>query len=140
MRYILKEALRKEKAPSIKDDLNRLIIDEGLDFLTLVDRRGTILLRLHNPGMLGDSLTEDPFVKNALDNKAISGTQVLSRDELLKEGKTLADKAVFSLVPTPKEKPIEKLDQTSGMVLKSAHPIVDGNGKVLGALLGGDPS
>ena len=137
IRYILKEALKREKALSIKDDMTKLMTDEGLDFLTLVGRKGTVLLRFHNPGMSGDSLTEDPFVKETLGNKAISGTQVLSREELLKEGKTLANKAVFSLIPTPKEKPIEKLDQTSGMVLKSAHPVVDANGQVLGALVGG---
>ena len=137
IRYTLKEALRKEKVSSIKDDLSRLMINEGLDFLALVDRKGTVLLRAHNPGISGDSLTEDPFVKEALNHKALSGTQMLSRDELLREGKTVANKAVFPLVPTPKEKPIENLELTSGMVLKSAHPVVDVNGKALGALVGG---
>ncbi len=137
IRYILREALKREKVLSIKDDLSRLMKDEGLDFLTLVDRNGTVLLRAHHPAMSGDSFTEDPFVKQALQNRAISGTQVLSREELLKEGKPLADKAVFFLIPTPKEKPIENLDQTSGMVLKSVYPVVDANGQVLGALVGG---
>jgi two-component system NtrC family sensor kinase len=136
IRYILKEALQKEKVSSLKDDLTRLMADEGLDFLTLLDPKGTVLLRVHHPGMSGDSLKDDPFVKDALNNKALSGTQVLSRDELSKEGKALAGKAVFPLVPTPKEKPIEKLDQTSGMVLKSAYPVVDAKGKVLGVLVG----
>jgi len=136
IRYILKGALQKEKVLSIKDDLTRLMTDEGLDFLTLLNQKGTVLLRAHHPGMSGDSLTDDPFVKDALNNKPISGTQVLSRDELSKEGKALAEKAVFSLVPTPKERPIEKLDQTSGMVLKSAYPVVDAKGKVLGVLVG----
>jgi two-component system NtrC family sensor kinase len=137
IRYILREALKREKALSIKDDLTRLMKDEGLDFLTLVDQKGTVLLRLHHPEMSGDSLAKDPFASEALQNHAISGTQVLSREELLKEGKPLADKAAFSLVPTPKEKPIETLDQTFGMVLKSAYPVVDANGQVLGALVGG---
>ncbi len=137
IRYILREALKKEKALSIKDDLTRLMKEEGLDFLTLVDRKGTVLLRLPHPERSGDNLTGDPFVREALKNKAVSGTQVLSREELLKEGKPLADKAVFSLIPTPKEKPIEALDQTSGMVLKSAHPVLDANGQGLGALVGG---
>ncbi len=136
-RYILREALKREKALSVKDDLSRLMKDEGLDFLTLVDRKGTVLLRFHQLEMSGDSLAGDPFVKEALQNHAISGTQVLSREELLKEGKPLADRAVFSLIPTPKEKPIENLDQTSGMVLKSAYPVVDTSGQVLGALVGG---
>jgi len=136
IRYILKEALERDKVLSIKEDLTRLMTDEGLDLLTLLDRRGTVLLRVHHPGMSGDSLKDDPFVRDALNNKALSGTQVLSRDELSKEGKALADKAVFPLVPTPKEKPIEKLAQTSGMVLKSAYPVVDAKGKVLGVLVG----
>jgi len=137
IRYILKEALQKEKALLIKDDMIRLMDDEGLDFLTLVNRKGAVLMRFRNPGMLGDSLIEDPFVKEAIRNKPLSGTQILSREELLKEGEVLADKASFQLIPTPKEKPIEKLEQTSGMVLKSAYPVVDVNGQVLGALVGG---
>lgn len=137
IRYILKGALQKERALLIKDDMTRLMADQGLDFLTLVNRKGTVLMRFHNPGMSGDSLTEDPFVKEAIRNKALSGTQVLLREELLKEGKTLANKAFFHLIPTPKEKPVEKLEQTSGMVLKSAYPVVDGNGQVLGVLVGG---
>lgn len=136
-RYILREALKREKALSMKDDLTALMKGEGLDFLTLLDRKGTVLMRFHRPEVSGDSLAEDPFVKQALQNHAISGTQVISREELLKEGKPFADKAALSLIPTPKEKPIETLDQSSGMVLKSAYPVVDANGQVLGVLVGG---
>jgi two-component system NtrC family sensor kinase len=132
----VKAAFERDKVLSIKEDLTRLMTEEGLDFLTLLDRRGTVLLRVHHPGMSGDSLKDDPFIRDALNNKVLSGTQVLSRDELSKEGKALADKAVFPLVPTPKEKPIETLAQTSGMVLKSAYPVVDAKGKVLGVLVG----
>lgn len=137
IRYVLKGALEKEKAFPVKEDMKRLTADYGLDLLTLVDRRGIVLLRFHNPGLSGDSLMSDPFVREALKNKGISGTQVLSRSELLKEGEFLAGKAVFDLIPTPKEKPSEEVTESSGMVLKSAHPVVDANGKVLGALMGG---
>ncbi len=137
IRQILKGALKKENALSIKDDMKRLIIDYGFDFLTLVDKKGIVLFRYHNPNRSGDSLIEDPFIRQALKNKGISGTQVLSRSELLKEGELLADQAEFHLIPTPKEKPTEELMESSGMVLKSAHPVLDANGKVLGALMGG---
>lgn len=49
----------------------------------------------------------------------------------------MAKRAVFNVVPTPKEKPNEKLEETSGMVLKSAHPVMDADGRVLGVLMGG---
>ncbi len=137
IRYIVRGALEKEKAFLIKDDMKRLMADYGFDFLSLVDKKGIVLLRFHNPALSGDSLMKDPFIREALKNKAISGTQVLSRPELLKEGESLADRAVINLIPTPREKPTEALTENSGMVLKSAHPILDANGEVLGALMGG---
>jgi two-component system NtrC family sensor kinase len=137
IRYVLREALEREKALSIKGDLTSLMSNEGLDFLTLLDRKGRVLLRVHHDEGAGDSLVEDPFIKQALQNHALSGTQVLSRKELLKEGKPLADRAAFSLIPTPMEKQIENLDQTSGMILKSAYPVVDAKGQVIGVLTGG---
>jgi two-component system NtrC family sensor kinase len=82
-------------------------------------------------------LIQDPFIKKGLEKRGISGTQVLSGEELLKEGEGLAQKSLLRLVPTPKAKPIEKVEETSGMVLRAAHPIIDFNGEVLGVLTGG---
>ena len=137
IRQILKGALKKENALSIKDDMKRLIDDYGLDFLTLVDKKGTVLFRYHHPDRSGDSLTSDPFIREALKNNGTSGTQVLTRSELLKEGKLLAGHAEIHLIPTPREKPTEEHTESSGMVLRSAHPVLDADGKVLGALTGG---
>jgi two-component system NtrC family sensor kinase len=82
-------------------------------------------------------LVHDPFIKKGLEKKAVSGTQILSREELLKEGESFAKKAVFLLIPTPKEKPTEKIEETSGMILRSEYPIFDFNGELLGVLSGG---
>jgi two-component system NtrC family sensor kinase len=111
--------------------------EEELNFLTLVDRKGTVIFRFHNPKVSGDSLIHDLFVKGALEKKAISGTQVLSGDELVREGESLAQMAIIPSVPTPKERPTKKVEETSGMVLKSAYPVIDFNGEVLGVLTGG---
>jgi len=137
IRHVLKEGIKRRDLSAIQNELLGLMSEEGLDFLTLVDRRGMVLFRFHNSGVSGDSLARDPFIKSALEKKGISGTQVVSRDELLKEGKALADKAVLTSIPTPKEKPSQKVEETSGMILKSAHPVLDFNGKVLGVLTGG---
>jgi two-component system NtrC family sensor kinase len=83
-------------------------------------------------------LLNDPFIKIALERREeISGTQVLSGDELQREGRSLTQKAIIQSIPVPKEKPSKKLEETSGMVLKSAHPIIDFNGEALGVLVGG---
>jgi len=137
IRHVLKTGIKERNLSPIRGELSKLMIEEGLDFLTLVDWKGTVIFRFHNPQVSGDSLIQDPFIKKGLEKKGISGTQILSREELLKEGEVLAQKATLRLVPTPKAKPIEKVEETSGMVLKSAHPVIDFNGKVLGVLTGG---
>jgi two-component system NtrC family sensor kinase len=137
IRHVLKEGIKRRDLSTIQKELLGLMSEEGLDFLTLVDRRGTVLYRFHNPEVSADSLAQDPFIKSALEKKAVSGTQVLSGDELLKEGKALAQKAVLMSIPTPKEKPSQKVEETSGMVMKSAYPVLDFNGEVLGVLTGG---
>lgn len=137
IRHVLKKGLKERNIDPIREELFGLMTEEGLDLLTLVDKNGKVLYRFHNIKFSGDSLIDDPFVKGALAKKAISGTQVLSGDQLLKEGEALAKKAAIPSVPTPKEKERKIAEETSGMVLKSAYPIIDFNGEVLGALTGG---
>lgn len=134
---VLKKVIREKDVSSIRDEFSRLMAEEGLNFLVLLDQKGTVIFRFQNPQVAGDSLIQDPFIRSALEKKGISGTQILSREELLKEGETLAQRAIFRLIPTPKERPTEKMEETSGMVLKSAYPVIDSNGQVLGVLAGG---
>ena len=137
IRHVLKNGIKERNVSAIQGELLELMVEEGLDFLTLVDRKGTVIFRFNNPPVSGDSLIQDPLIRKALDKKGGAGTQVLSGDELLKEGETLSKKAILRLVPTPKAKPTEKVEENSGMVLKAAHPVIDFNGEVLGVLTGG---
>jgi two-component system, NtrC family, sensor kinase len=137
IRHVLREGIKKREVSSIRDEFLLVITEEKLDFLTVVDRKGTVISRFHNPRVSGDSLAQDPFIEKALQKKGVSGTQLLPREDLLKEGEEVADRAAFRLVPTPKEKPTEKAEETSGLVLKSAYPVLDFNGEVLGVLTGG---
>ena len=137
VRHVLKNGIKERNISPIRAEMLELMVKEGLDFLTLIDRKGTVIFRFNNPPASGDSLIHDPFIKKALDKKGEAGTQVLSEDELLKEGEALAKKAILRLVPTPKAKPTEKVEEVSGMVLKAAHPVIDFNGNVLGVLTGG---
>ena len=137
IRHVLKRGLKERDISSIKNELLGLMAEEGLHFLTLVDRKGTVIFRFHNPKASGDNLIDDPFIKVALGKTGISGTQILSGDELLREGENLAQMAIITSIPTPKERPTKKVEETSGMVLKSAHPVIDFNGEVLGVLTGG---
>jgi two-component system NtrC family sensor kinase len=137
IRHVLKKGLKERNISSIREELEGLMAEEELDFLTLVDRKGVVIFRFHNPPTSGDSLLNDPFIKMALEKKEVSGTQVLSGDELAKEGMDLAQKAIIQSIPVPKEKLARKIEETSGMVLRSAYPIFDFKGEVLGVLTGG---
>jgi len=134
---VLTKAIKEKNFSSIRGAFSGIMAEEGLDFLTLVDEKGTVLFRFHNPELSGDSLAQDPFFRTALKKKGVSGTQVLSKEELLKEGNDFAKKALFQLIPTPKEKRTERIEESSGMVLKSTHLIIGFNGEILGALVGG---
>jgi two-component system NtrC family sensor kinase len=137
VRHVLKRALKEKNISPIQNELLELMAEEGLDFLTLVDQKGKVVFRFHNPTKSGDSLINDPFIKMGLQEKAISGTQVLSGDELLREGENLAQRAMIPSVPIPKEKSRKGVEETSGMVLESAYPVIDFNGQILGVLTGG---
>jgi two-component system NtrC family sensor kinase len=136
-RHVLKDGLKKRDVSSLRSEFLEMIAEEGLDFVTVTDEKGTVLFRFHNPRVSGDSQIQDPFIRKALGKKGMSGTQVISREELLKDGETLANKAVFRLIPTPREKLTEKAEETSGMLLKSSYPVTDFNGDLLGAITGG---
>ncbi len=137
IRHVLKKALKEKNISSIQNEIEQLMRSEKLDFLTLVDWEGKVLFRFHNPQSSGDNLLQDPFVRNALMKKELSGTQILSGDELSLEGRELAERAMMESALIDQERISRKIVETSGMVLKSAHPILDFNGKVLGVLMGG---
>src|SRR5512136_926827 len=74
IRHVLKKGLKEKNVSSIRNELEGLMVEEKLDFLTLVDRNGVVVFRFHNPPVSGDSLLGDPFIRMALEKKAISGT------------------------------------------------------------------
>ncbi len=136
-RHILRKSLKLRDVKPLEEEFRKLMTEEGLDFLILVDQKGIVLYRFHNPEASGDSLLDDLFIKKALSKEGVSGTQILTEAQLLREGSTLAKRATIPSVPTPKEKAKKIEAETSGMVLKAAHPILDHDGKVLGVLTGG---
>jgi two-component system NtrC family sensor kinase len=133
----LREALRPDRqgrAASRLEGIRRLY---GLDVLTLTDGRGRVVMRSHRPEMAGDDESHDPFVARALQGQSVAGTQIVSRDELLKEGPDLAERAYFKFVPTPRAAERPEDHEEGGMMLKAAAPVTDEGGGLIGTLYGG---
>ncbi|MGB2905451.1 MAG: hypothetical protein WBB73_00005, partial [Candidatus Aminicenantaceae bacterium] len=74
-------------------NLTRARENYGLDILTLTDRTGKVLVRCRNPENSGDDQSQDEIVRWALNRGTLAHTQIIPREELLKEGEDLAEQA-----------------------------------------------
>jgi two-component system NtrC family sensor kinase len=139
IRGSIKNALSQENLEILNQSLGEVREKAGLDILTIADGTGRVVFRSSNPKTYGDSQTDDELISRALsEKKIIASTQIVSQEELLKEGEDLARRARIALIYTPKAKPGQENEETSGMMLKAAAPIFDDNGLLIGALYGGN--
>ena len=117
--------------------LEQIRQDIGIDFLSVTDNEGRVILRITQQDWLGDDVSSIPVIKAALSGKVATATEILTAEMLANEDKKLANQAYIRLLDTPKAQPTAKTEETSGMVLMSASPIFGNDGKVMGVLYGG---
>jgi two-component system NtrC family sensor kinase len=133
----LPEFMESRRWKGLEEFLIKRRRDFGLDILTLTDARGKVLLRTHRPFHTGDEQGSDPLVQRALKGEPAASTAIVPRDELQKEWNELAERAFTPSVPTPRAKIVSSSRETSGMMLKAACPVWNGNGRLVGVLYGG---
>jgi two-component system NtrC family sensor kinase len=137
-RFFLKDALLSRNITQTADELRNVQVREGLDFLTLTDEFGNVLLRANNVDLYGDNQSNDELIRAVLNQKEpISATSIMSADNLRKESPQLAEKSYFKFIDTPKARAREETEETAGSVLEAAAPIFDYNHKLIGIMYGG---
>lgn len=137
-RFFVRQAILEGRVADFAAELERVMRTERLDVLTLTDARGTVLWRARNPGERGDSQAHDPLVAKVIaEGRPIWGVQIIPREELLREDPALAERAYIRFVETPKARVRSEREQTSGMMLRAAAPVTDGEGRLIGVLYGG---
>jgi two-component system NtrC family sensor kinase len=142
-RFFLREGLVSGRMDALKQEIERVRVAEGLDILSVTDEHGKVIFRSRNPEVSGDSQAGDEIIAAALSTlKAASGTQIMTAGELAREGASLAERARMKLIETRKarqmsEAGIEAREETSGMVMKAAVPILNERGTLVGLLYGG---
>lgn len=107
-----------------------------LDFLTLVDPQGKVVMRTTPPYTKGDFRSVDPAVNAALHGDPAAGFRALGQGELQKEGDGLAERALLQLDDTKYARPHSKNEESRGLVMVAAAPVREGT-QVLGAMYGG---
>ncbi len=137
-RMIVYGALERRDSSGLIAEMERIRSAERLDILTLTDASGSVFYRTCNPSLVGDDESSDMFVRYVLQKKApVSSTDIVEREELIKESQQLADKAYMNITPTPKAGPSGKTRIDSGMMLKGAAPVFTAGGRFVGVLVGG---
>ncbi len=140
---VLSTGKRVDDAYAMPDSpSNRVALEEvrrqcGVDFLSLTDSKGQVLVRSLEPYKTGDYLSNDPFVSGALKGETRKGIVLLGQQRLRDEGGNLEERSFTVFEPTPKSKVRAKTSESSGMALVASAPVLDQGGKVIGALYAG---
>ena len=138
IRFFLKDGYTTGNVAALVDRMEKIRRRESLDVLTLTDSNGTVLLRTRNPSVKGDSQANNPTVMKALsEQRVVTSTEIVTSEELWKESPDLTERAHMMLIPAPKGKPSGKIEETSGMMIMAAGPILDDHGELLGVLYAG---
>jgi signal transduction histidine kinase len=106
--------------------LNATQIEYRLDFLRFLD--------------VQRSQTEAqrwPAIADALNGRARTETEVFPASQLAAIKPELVAIARTTLIPTPNARPDPRDVDTSGLVIQSAAPVHDGDGRLIGVLAGG---
>jgi len=137
-RFFVKEALLGRNHASAGRQLDKIKQGESLDMLALVGRSGKVVYCAGNAGLRGRSLFENPLIRKALNsgNEAFANL-ILSQGDLAAFDQALLARAHIRFVPTKMAKATEKTEETSGLVLAAAGPVLDDSGGLLGVLFAG---
>ncbi len=137
-RLSIRDALLGGDAGAVAGELTATMTSERLDFLTLTDASGVVLLRAANPGVIGDSQAGQAIVGSVLGAGVPRvATTVFTAEMLGRESPGLPDIAEIELVETRGARPRDSAVETNGLVLVAAAPVADEEGDVVGALYGG---
>jgi two-component system NtrC family sensor kinase len=135
--YLIKHSISTKDTNTLLSEIQRIRVEEHLDFLSVADFRGYVIERSRNPGFRNDFIGNDPVVRKALIGETTVSTEIWDFNKLKAEGKELAEIAKTKLIPTPKAIPTTKKVETSGMVLIASAPIYNEKYRIIGAIYGG---
>ena len=138
IRFFMRDAILKSDRERLKAVLQKIRVDESLDILTLTDNTGRVIVRAHNPVIYGDQLNDEIVDWVLSKRQVIASTQIISREDLEKQGNDIASQSRIELIPTPRAIPRTEAEETSGMMIKAAAPVFGYNDELIGVLYGGN--
>lgn len=138
-RLLLKNGVSADNSELIRDELEKTRQSESLDFLTLTDANGHVVVRPQNPELITDDQSSDRLIRIVMDDqKTVSSTDIMPCEILQQENPLLQDKVYIEVIPTPRAKPVNNTHQTSAMCIKVAAPVFGDDNNLIGVLYGGN--
>lgn len=137
-RSFIVNSVMEKNADTLRSELEIILKNEKLDIFTMVDKNGVVICRARNSFNKNDNLLSDKFIRRVLETKQnVSGTDIVSEDELAKESFELVERAYMEIKPTPKSRERREKVEKNGMMMKSAVPLFDRNKNLVGVLMAG---
>jgi two-component system NtrC family sensor kinase len=137
-RFFLRDGLLSRNYEQVANELSTVKDREGLDILSVTNETGVVLLRSNNVSASGDNRSGDELIMEVIRNHTpIAATSIIPVAELEMESKHLADQACCKLIDTPLARVTKETEETDGMMLKAAAPIMDDEDNLIGVLYGG---
>lgn len=124
-------------------ELKKFLVEKqralGLDFLNFLDTRGHAEVSSNSSLISGGKADSSswPVVQAALNGESDTYVDIYSEAQLQQISQGVAQQAHLELVDTPSAAPTEKSAETNGMMIHTAAPVFDADGKLLGVLEGG---
>jgi len=136
--FFIRETSLVDNTAILRLRLSRIAEREALDILTLVGLNGKVIFRTRNPEQTQSTRFGQELVKGVLTEKrAIVFTEVLGIDDLINESQDLASRAIIKIVPSSYLRSENRPQESSGMAILAAAPILDAQENLLGILYGG---
>lgn len=134
-RFFIKSGMLERDRKMVITELRRVKRVEGVDFISITDRHGKVILRASDPAIYGDNVSNNNVIKYCLTNKvAVVSTELLTKDQLYKEDSSLVARAEIKTIPTPRAKFQREDIETAGLVIFASAPIFDDKDNFLGLL------
>ena len=136
----LRTALRRNEPGAITAALNASRWRHGLDFMQVLDAEGRVRhTNVARKDVQSVPHRHDrwPVVRAAMDGRASSVIDIFDGATLAAIDPEMAQRALIRIVPTARAAPDDRGNETRGMVIHAAAPILDGQGRVVGVLQGG---
>lgn len=108
-----------------------------LDFLSVAELTGTVVLRTAGPGTVGDDVGGLAPLAQALAGRPAASAELVPLAILQAEDPALAERVRVELVQAPEAGPPSVIRLDAGMVLLAAAPVRDEAGRVVGIVYAG---